>query len=296
MVERIAIVGPGLIGGSFALALREAGYRGHITAIGRNRQALLRAVERGIANDFETAIDAAIPAADLVLLAVPVGAMEPLLKQIAAVARPDTIVTDAGSVKQHFIDAARRQMPSIENVVPAHPIAGTEHSGVEAGFAELYRGRRLILTPLPETSPLALDEVDKLWRMTGAVIETMDPKRHDHVFAATSHLPHLLAFSLVESLNRMQQQDEVLRYAAGGFSDFTRIASSDPVMWRDICLHNRDAVLGAFDQLQHGLSLLRAAIANQDASEIERTFAIAKETRDALLAVSKPEAGSQQES
>ncbi len=296
MVDRIAIVGPGLIGGSFALALREAGYAGHITAIGRNRAALQRAVERGIANDFETSIDVAVPRADLVLLAVPVGAMEPLLAQIAAVCRPDTIITDAGSVKQHFIDSALRQMSSIENVVPAHPIAGTEHSGVEAGFAELYRGRRLILTPLSQTSQRALDEVERLWRMTGAVIETMDPLRHDKVFAATSHLPHLLAFSLVESLNRMQQQDEVLRYAAGGFSDFTRIASSDPIMWRDICLHNREAVLGAFDQLQQGLSLLRSAIDTQNADEIERTFAIAKETRDALLAVSKPDADSRQES
>ena len=295
MVDRIAIVGPGLIGGSFALALRAAGFAGHITAIGRNQEALDCAIQRGIANDTSTSIKAAVAAVDLVLLAVPVGAMEPCLAEIAAACRDDTIVTDAGSVKQHFIDSARRQMPSMKNVVPAHPIAGTEHSGVEAGFAELYQGRRLILTPLAETSQNAIDTVENLWRMTGAVIESMPPQRHDEVFAATSHLPHLLAFSLVETLNRLQQQDEVLRYAAGGFSDFTRIASSDPVMWRDVCLHNREAVLGAFDQLQNGLSRLRTAIDDMDADEIERTFVIAKETRDALLAVSRPDTSGQKD-
>ena len=170
------------------------------------------------------------------------------------------------------------------NVVPAHPIAGTEHSGVEAGFAELYRGRRLILTPTEETAPNALARVSALWEMTGALVEVMDPLRHDDVFAATSHLPHVIAFGLVETLHRMQQQDEILRYAAGGFSDFTRIASSDPVMWRDVCLHNRDALLRAVDHFQSGLQSLRDAISSADADALEEVFATAKKTRDAHVA------------
>lgn len=287
MVERIAVIGTGLIGGSFALALRAAGFAGHISGVGRNPEALDRACERGIVDDFSTDLAQVVSAVDLVFLSVPVGAMEPLLGQIAGCARADTIITDAGSTKQSFIDAARRQLNTLDHLVPAHPIAGTEHSGVEAGFAELYRGRRVILTPLPETRAASLEAVEALWQLTGARTERMDALRHDDILAATSHLPHLLAFSLVETLHRMEQEEEVLRYAAGGFSDFTRIASSDPVMWRDICLHNRSAVLASLDQLQRGLDRLRTAIDGSDANEIESTFAIAKETRDALLAAAQ---------
>ena len=171
-------------------------------------------------------------------------------------------------------------MPLPQQFVPAHPIAGTEHSGVEAGFATLFQGKRLILTPLPDTSPDAIETVKNLWSMTGSNIETMDPVRHDQVFAATSHLPHILAFTLVETLYRMEENEHLLKYASGGFSDFTRIASSDPVMWRDICLHNSESLLAAVDGLQDGLNTLIEAIKHQDGEKIQHLFQIAKDTRD----------------
>lgn len=280
VAEQITIIGVGLIGGSFALALREAGVSCQFVGYGRNEATLIRACELGITDRYSTSIQEAVSGSDVILVATPVGAIDAVFGDLADAIGPNTIVTDAGSVKQSVIEAARNRLPVLENFVPAHPIAGTEHSGVEAGFASLYQGKRLILTPLKETAQGAIDKVSQLWSMTGANIETMDPHRHDQVFAATSHLPHILAFTLVETLYRMEQKDSVLRYAAGGFSDFTRIASSDPVMWRDICLHNSESLLAAIDGLQDGLETLIHAIRQQDGEKIEQLFKIAKDTRD----------------
>ncbi len=280
MTEQITIIGVGLIGGSFALALKQAGADVRFVGYGRHEDNLIRAVERGIVDTYSTDLADAVGGSDLVLVAAPVGANAVLFEQLASVVSPNCVITDAGSVKQSVIKAARQYLGSLENFVPAHPIAGTEHSGVEAGFASLYQGKRLILTPIPETSKEAQAKVVSLWQMTGALVETMTPERHDKVFAATSHLPHLLAFTLVETLFRMEQKEELLRYASGGFSDFTRIASSDPVMWKDICLHNRDSILDAISSLEYGLSALTAAIEQGDDVAIEHMFRVAKQTRD----------------
>lgn len=280
MTTQITIIGVGLIGGSFALALKQAGINAHFIGYGRHEENLRRAVELGIVDRYSTSLAEAVSGSDVVLLATPVGANEQVMSELAGVVNSNCVVTDAGSVKQSVIDTARRHLPELQNFVPAHPIAGTEHSGVEAGFATLYQGKRLILTPLPETSPQALATVSELWQHTGAILETMTPARHDDVFAATSHLPHLLAFTLVETLFRMDQKEQVLRYASGGFSDFTRIASSDPVMWRDICLHNRESILECIAGLQLGLADLTRAIEEKDGGRIEEVFRIAKQTRD----------------
>lgn len=280
VAKQITVIGVGLIGGSFALALREAGVNCQFVGHGRNEATLIKACELGIIDRYSTSIREAVSGSDVIIVATPVGACDAVFASLAAAIDPDTIVTDAGSVKQSVIEAARKQLPVLENFVPAHPIAGTEHSGVEAGFASLYQGKRLILTPIKETTQHAIDKVSQLWSLAGANIETMDPLRHDQIFAATSHLPHILAFTLVETLYRMEQKDGLLRYAAGGFSDFTRIASSDPVMWRDICLHNSEPLLGAIGGLQDGLETLIEAIKQQDGDKIEQLFKIAKETRD----------------
>lgn len=283
MTQKIAILGTGLIGGSFALALRESGRDIHFSGYGRSEANLLRAVERGIINSYRTDLAEAVAGCEIVLLASPVGAMNSLLAKLGTCVEPDTIVTDAGSVKQSVIESARLGLRYPCNFVPAHPIAGTEHSGVEAAFATLYHDRRVIFTPVAETAAAPLEKVKALWRQTGATVEEMTPERHDQVFAATSHLPHALAFCLVETLYRMDQKNEVLRYAAGGFSDFTRIASSDPVMWTDICLHNRSAILSALGQVQEGLDVLIEAIDSKDGDRLHDYFEIAKETRDTKI-------------
>ncbi len=283
MTQHITIVGVGLIGGSFALALREAGVDARFVGVGRNQQSLERAVERRIIDSWHISAADAVAESDLVLLATPVGAIDYVLQQIGPALGPETIVTDAGSVKQSVIDSARARLPNFENFVPAHPIAGTEHSGVEAGFASLYQGKRLILTPVAETSQAATKTVAKLWQATGAVIEQMEPRQHDAVFAATSHLPHMLAFSLVETLYRMDKESPVLRHTGGGFADYTRIASSDPVMWRDVCLFNREALLVSLDEFKNGLETLVTAIDEKDADTLEQLFITAKQTRDTKI-------------
>ncbi len=290
MTQNITIVGVGLIGGSFALALRESGIEARFTGVGRNEQSLRRAVELGIVDNYSTTLPEAVAESDLVLLATPVGSIDSVLEQMAPALPPNTVVTDAGSVKQSVIESARQRLRHFENFVPAHPIAGTEHSGVEAGFASLYRGRRLILTPVAETSATAAGRVEELWKSTGAVIEQMDPQHHDAVFAATSHLPHMVAFSLVETLYRMDQESPLLHHAGGGFADYTRIASSDPVMWRDVCLYNRDALLSSLDKFKGGLDSLIDAVESKDGDALEQLFTIAKQTRDTkvLPSVSVP--------
>lgn len=287
MTQHITIVGVGLIGGSFALALRAAGHDAHFLGVGRNEQSLVRAVERGIIDSWTTSLPEAAAKSDVVLLATPVGAIDSVMEQIAPALKAGAVVTDAGSVKQSVIDSARRQLRHFENFVPAHPIAGTEHSGVEAGFATLYKDKRLILTPVAETSSSALECVADLWQKTGARLERMEPLHHDSVFAATSHLPHMLAFSLVETLYRMDQESPLLHHTGGGFADYTRIASSDPVMWRDVCLYNREALLASLDKFKDGLQTLVTAIDQKDGDTLEQLFITAKETRDTKVLVAE---------
>ncbi|MEF8834312.1 MAG: prephenate dehydrogenase/arogenate dehydrogenase family protein, partial [Halofilum sp. (in: g-proteobacteria)] len=208
------------------------------------------------------------------------GAMASVLAAIAPTLGPKTIVTDAGSVKGSFVTDAQRILGSVGRVVPGHPIAGTERSGVDAAFAELYRGRRVILTPTVETAAEATDTVERLWSLTGANVERLSVEAHDRLLAATSHLPHMLAFGLVDALARGDDPGAVFRYAAGGFRDFTRIASSDPVMWRDICLANRDPLLEALEAYRDDLEQLTAEVRDGDGDGLLSRFRRAKTARD----------------
>ena len=263
----------GLIGGSFALALRKAGYKGHIVGSGRNIENLEKAIGLGVIDSYKTDPAVAVKQCDMVLLAVPMGAMKAVLMAIKPALQADTIVTDAGSVKGSFVSDAREILDSLSHVVPGHPIAGTENSGVEAAFSTLYENRKVILTPLPESCKEAIDAVRDLWEIAGAEVECLTPEHHDRVLAATSHLPHVVAFSIVDTLATLQESEEIFRYAAGGFHDFTRIASSDPVMWRDVCLTNREAVLTMMDKLMEDLAKVRMQIEQNDAEGMEKMFA-----------------------
>ncbi len=280
MTTRVAIVGVGLIGGSFGLALRAAGYAGEVVGIGRDRARLDQAVQLCAIDRGETEYAAGVAGAEVVLLAVPMGAMRTQMEALAPVLPADAVVTDAGSVKGSVVEDARTALGSLARFVPGHPIAGTENSGVGAAFAELYRGRRVILTPAPETEEAATERVEALWALTGAEVERLPVATHDHLLALTSHLPHMLAFGLVDTLARGDNPEGVFRYAAGGFRDFTRIASSDPVIWRDICLANREALLTALEAYRADLDALTAEIRDGDGDGLLTRFTRAKDARD----------------
>ena len=281
MIERLAIIGVGLIGGSLARALREAGAVGEVVGCGRALPNLERAVELGVIDRFDQDPSTAVAGADMVFVAVPLGAMRGVFTAIKDRLRPDAIVTDGGSVKGSVVADALAAFGRVPpRLVPGHPIAGTEHSGVEASFATLYRDRRVILTPLSETDPQAVGRVDWMWRTCGAEVSQMSVTHHDEVLAATSHLPHMLAYGLVDALARMDETDEIFRYAAGGFRDFTRIASSSPVMWRDICVANREALSAMLARFSVELTDLAQAIRLGDAATLLEVFERAKSARD----------------
>jgi prephenate dehydrogenase len=281
MIQRLAIIGVGLIGGSLARALRRAGAVHEVVGCGRSLGNLQRAVELGVIDRYSQDPAEAVAGADLVFLAVPLGAMAATFAAIRDHLAPAAILTDGGSVKGSVVEDARQvfgQPPP--RFVPGHPIAGTEQSGVDASFAELYRNRRVILTPLPGTDPAATAQVQAMWEACGAEVTQMAVDHHDEVLAATSHLPHLLAYSLVDSLARLRENDEIFRYAAGGFRDFTRIASSHPIMWRDICLANRQALGQMLDRFQAELAELAAAVGRGDGEVLLEVFERAKAARD----------------
>jgi prephenate dehydrogenase len=281
VIERLCIIGTGLIGGSLARALRAAGHCREVVGCSRNPEHLQQAVDLGVIDRFDTDPGQAVAGADMVLVAVPLGAMEGVFSAIRGRFAAGTVITDVGSAKGGVIEAARRgfgELPA--GFVPGHPIAGTEQSGVAASFAELFHDRRVILTPLDGTDPQATARVRAMWEAAGAVVDEMDAAHHDAVLAATSHLPHVLAFALVESLARMGDSDEIFRYAAGGFRDFTRIASSDPVMWRDICLANGEAILEMIDRFTGDLAVLADAVRQHDGERLQMVFATAKQARD----------------
>jgi prephenate dehydrogenase len=228
----------------------------------------------------------------LVVLAVPVGSMVALFEAIRPALAPQVILTDVGSTKLSVVEAARTAYGTLPlRFVPGHPIAGTEQAGVDASFAELFRERRVILTPLPETDPAAVAKVRAMWETAGARVTAMSPEHHDQVLAATSHLPHVLAYALVDHLAALDDRSEIFAYAAGGFRDFTRIASSSPEMWRDIACANRVALTAVLDGYLHDLQQLRAAIAAGDGETILAVFRRAKQARDRLIALAGPNAG-----
>ena len=281
MIERLCVVGVGLIGGSLARALRAAGAVREVVGCGRGRANLERAVALGVVDRFTQDVGEAGSGADLVFLALPLGAMRPALEALRDRLAPGAVVTDGGSAKASVVADARAVFGAVPPFfVPGHPIAGTEKNGVEASFATLYRSRRVILTPLHETDPGAVARVEEMWRACGAEVSYMTVGHHDEVLAATSHLPHMLAYALVDSLARLEEHDEVFRYAAGGFRDFTRIASSNPVMWRDICIANREALARMLGRFSGELAELTAAVEGGDGERLLEIFARAKRARD----------------
>jgi len=276
----IVVIGLGLIGASFTAAIRNAGFDGRITAVVRNDAAGKRAVNQSLVDAYTLSVSDAVQTADLVMLAVPMLAMRQQLDAMAAHVPATTVVTDVGSVKGFFADEAMAALSHPERIVPAHPIAGRERSGMDAADPTLFQDRRVIITPLPESSAAAVKTIEDLWALTGAVVEQLDIAHHDRVLAHTSHLPHVLAFALVDALASQQNVEEVFRYAAGGFRDFSRIAASDPVMWGDICRTNPQAILESLDLFSQHLQNIRSAIEAGDGDTLERIFERARDARN----------------
>ncbi len=280
VIKRLVVIGVGLIGGSFALDLKRRGLVGEVVGVGRSRANLDLALQLGLVDRIADDATDAVAEADLVLLAIPVGAMTDVFRAIAPVLKPGCIVTDAGSTKQDVIAAARAGLgDKVARFVPGHPIAGAETSGAAAARAGLYRDKPCILTPLAENRGEDVDRVEALWAACGARVARMDPAEHDGVFAAVSHLPHLAAFALMEELAGRPRAEVYFRYAGAGFRDFTRIAGSHPEMWRDITLANRAALLAELDAYIAKLGEVRALIERGDGTGLEELFARARTAR-----------------
>jgi prephenate dehydrogenase len=284
IINRLAIIGVGLIGGSLARALRDAGAVGSVVGIGRSLANLEEALALGICDEITQDVLKGVEGADMVFISVPVCAIPAVVAEIAPALAPGCIVTDGGSVKTAIVRECEALMPAGCHFVGGHPIAGTEHSGAAASFASLYRGKRCILTPTEQTDRAALETVDRLWRLTGAEVCSMEPGHHDRIFAEISHLPHVVAYALVHAVGSADAEGEnVLSYTAGGFRDFTRIASSDPVMWRDIALMNREALLASIDGFSASLAELRSRIVTSDKVGLTEFFTTAKQFRDGII-------------
>jgi prephenate dehydrogenase len=281
---RLAVIGVGLIGGSFALALKKAGKVSHVVGAGRNRANLDLARERGILDSIAPDAGSAARDADVVLVAAPVAQFAAIFAALAPALKREAIVSDAGSTKRDVVAAARAALGAkIGQFVPAHPVAGAEKSGAAAASAELFRARRVVLTPLEENSPATVARVQALWEACGARITRLQPEEHDAVLAAVSHLPHLLAYALVHDIARRDNAEQLFSYAAGGFRDFTRIASSHPEMWRDICIANRDRLLAELGRYQDKLGGVGRLLQAGDAAGLEKLFAEARQARDQWL-------------
>ncbi|GGX43135.1 prephenate dehydrogenase [Undibacterium squillarum] len=279
-LKKITIAGVGLIGGSFALALRSAGVKAELVGIGRDPDVMQQALELGIVDRVaENAADA-YSGADLILIAAPVAQTSVILSQILPFLGPDTVITDVGSTKADGVAAARLVMGErIGQFVPAHPIAGRELNGPAAAISDLYAGKKLVITALPENPKASVSLVEDLWKICGAQIHFLTPEAHDAVFASVSHLPHLLAYALVDEVSQRENADILFQYAASGFRDFTRIAGSSPEMWRDIAMANRDALLHELDAYIANVSATRTALAERDADSLLRTFSRAQSAR-----------------
>ncbi len=283
-IRRLTIIGVGLIGGSLARALRAAGAVDEIVGCGRGKENLEKAVELGVIDRYTHDVGEAVSGADMIFLAVPLGAMRETFAAMKGHLADDAVITDGGSAKFSVVDDCRAVFGEVlPNLVAGHPIAGTENSGVEASFPELYQNRRIILTPTAETNADALERVQAMWRACGGEITVMSVEHHDEVLAATSHLPHMLAFGLVDTLAQMKENDEIFRYAAGGFRDFTRIASSNPVMWRDVCVANRRALGEMMSHYLSEMQTLAQTIERGDGEQLLEIFTRAKQARDRYI-------------
>lgn len=285
--DKIALIGIGLIGSSLARVIRRDGLASHIAVCARSHSTLDTARALGIADSTTTDPRQVVDGADLVMLCTPLGAYAAIAEAMAPALKPGSIVSDVGSVKQCVIRDVAPHLPDGVALVPGHPVAGTEHSGPEAGFAELFEGRFCILTPPTGTDEAAVERIAELWRCAGMHLEIMPAQHHDRVLAITSHLPHLIAYTIVGTATDLEEhlKLEVVKFSAGGFRDFTRIAASDPVMWRDIFLNNRDAVLEMLGRFSEDLTALQRAIRWGEAEPLEDRFTRTREIRRGVLAV-----------
>lgn len=280
MLKKITIFGVGLIGGSFALAQKQAGAVRQVAGVGRTASSLARAKELGIIDVMNTSAAEAVQDADLILIAAPVAQTEAILASIQPHLQPGTVVTDAGSTKTDVVAAARKALgEKIAQFVPGHPIAGRESNGPDAAIVDLYIGKKVVLAPLPENSSEHIARVANAWQQCGAIIHKLTPQEHDRVFAAVSHLPHLLAYALVDDIAKKPHADLLFQYAASGFRDFTRIAGSSPEMWRDISLANQEALLHELDAYMAQLGQVRSMLAAFDGAALEAVYANAQRAR-----------------
>jgi cyclohexadieny/prephenate dehydrogenase len=285
MFDKIALIGIGLIGGSIALEARKRGLARSIVAATRSAETAATANRLKLTDHCGTDIAAAVKDADLVVVCTPVGACGPAARAMAPALKPGAIVSDVGSVKQTVIADMAPHLPKNVHFVPAHPVAGTEHSGPEAAIYDLFQGRWCILTPLPDSDAKAVDRLQAFWEALGSNVNRLDPANHDRVLAITSHLPHLIAYTIVGTADDLggHLNSEVLKYSAGGFRDFTRIASSDPTMWRDVFLNNREAVLEVLQRFQEDLFYLQRAIRWGEGDKLFDLFTRTREIRRALI-------------
>ena len=285
LFERVALIGMGLIGSSLARVIKRDSLARHIVASARTKRTMETALRLGIADSVAADAADAVRDADLVVICTPVGTYSEIARRIAPKLAPGAIVSDVGSVKTSVIAAVAPHLPEGVHFVPGHPIAGTENSGPESGFDTLFEGHWFLITPPPGTNPAAIERVAELWRRAGSKIEVMDPVHHDHVLAITSHVPHLIAYTIVGTATDLEDhlKSEVIKFSAAGFRDFTRIAASDPVMWRDVFLNNREAVLEMLGRLSEDLSGLQRAIRVGDGETLERLFSRAREIRRGVV-------------
>ena len=281
LIDHLSIIGVGLIGGSLARALRKAKLVGRITACNRSEATLKKAIKLGVIDDYSLNISEAVKGADVIIIGTPLSVSEKILPEIANSISVNAVLTDVGSVKGGIVNKARETLAEkISSFVPGHPIAGTEKNGVEASLEDLFVGHRVILTPLKETSLKAHKLITIMWESVGAEVVDLDVKHHDEVLAATSHLPHMLAYALVDCLAGLQERDEIFKYAAGGFADFTRIASSSPDMWHDICFSNREQLVRTLEIFSTHINHIKKAIEKSESDELLKVFRRAKEARD----------------
>ncbi len=285
MFDKITLIGVGLIGSSVARVIRREGLTGHLTISTRTKETLDRARQLALGDDYVSDCAEAVRDADLVIVSVPVGASGMVAEQISTALKPGAIVTDAGSTKLSVVKQMQPHLPDNVHFIPGHPVAGTEQSGPDAGFAELFTNRWCILTPLPGTDEAALSRLKAFWERCGSTVETMDPEHHDMVLAIVSHLPHIIAYNIVGTADDLEMvtKSEVIKYSASGFRDFTRLAASDPTMWRDVCLHNRDAILEMLGRFAEDLSSLQRAIRWGDGEKLHDMFTRTRTIRRSII-------------
>jgi len=285
LFDKIALIGIGLIGSSLARVIRRENLAGQVTIATRSPATLARAEELGLGDSYTTDMAEAVRDADLIVVSVPVGSSEEVAKAIAPALKKGAIVTDVGSTKASVIAQMQPHMPEGVHFIPGHPLAGTEKSGPDAGFADLFRNRWCIFTPPPGTDPAALEKLSTFWRRCGSNIDTMDAAHHDMTLAIVSHLPHIIAYNIVGTADDLESvtKSEVIKYSASGFRDFTRLAASDPTMWRDVCLHNKDAILEMLARFSEDLASLQRAIRWGDGEKLFDLFTRTRGIRRSII-------------